>query len=133
MPSCLLCLQLSKEMWTVIHQMIEESFQDALFEKAVECIAHLRKVSILEEEPLPFNEELRKFKLKYELKKPSLWKVVVNKRVSLLSDSDFTDTIDGLIVNEKQAKEFLQQTKEVNARVESTDVGVEDEDDLGLV
>eukprot|EP00494_Astrolonche_serrata_P031577 UN31846 len=62
--------KLHDEMWKVITSLISTSFQDSNYQKVEDCINHLRKKSIVEEEPKEFNQKLVAFKSTYEVKIP---------------------------------------------------------------
>ncbi len=79
---------LCKQMWEVVHRIISGSYRDTDHPKALECVTFMRDQSILEESPLVFNRQMRKFKDKYEARKKSLWQDAVKQGLTLLSVSD---------------------------------------------
>merc|ERR1712113_276608 len=121
--------KLSIEYWNIINKLIDDSFGNLMYDKALENIIHLKQCSIKEEEPLLFNKELIKFKNKYKEKKKDLWNVLIkNGNVQLICIEDFDkDNIpDGLKVTKKECDEFL--TQQIEEKVEVMKIE-EDSDD----
>eukprot|EP01084_Bolivina_argentea_P122985 217962_1 len=120
--------RLSSEFWKVIYQLIDVSFGDTQYGKALTCIAHLKESAIKEEEPVLFNTELRKFKLKYKERNKKLWSMGVIKGITLICDADFDDgdVPQGLTVTNKECMEFVTEQEE---KVEAVKDEMDQDDD----
>jgi len=119
--------RLSASLWEVIYRLIDSSYGDLNFSKAVQCMLHLKGWAIKEEECQPFNAEITRFKAKYSEKKKALWEMVRAQKVTLISKSDLEDSA----ISDKEALEFLAETMEDT--VQSEHVDIESDDDMDLV
>jgi len=120
---------LCDKMWAVLGGLIDESYGDLNFAKALDCVAHLRQCSVREEEPLRFNAEVRRFKAKYQERKAKLWRMTVEKGITLIGRHDYEeeDVPDNLVVDKAEAEAFL--TKEVQETQHTQKVEVDSDDD----
>lgn len=130
-------LQLSDDLIKIVIELIDTSYQELNYDKAIECVAHLRNQSILEEEPVLFNKYMMTMKNKYENRKKSLWKRFVKyrggsdgqTRLTLLCKDDFEDEMDDLNVTSQDALNFLEKKKdEVKVAVEPVKDDSDDDD-----
>jgi len=121
---------LSSKMWAVLGGLIDESYGDLNFAKALGCVKHLREASVREEEPLRFNEELRRFKAKYQERKAKLWRMMVEMGVTLIGTHDYEgeDVPDGLVVDKAESDAFLTQAVQETQHTQKVEVDSDDDD-----
>merc|ERR1712130_115951 len=122
--------KLSVRMWSIMDSMIDSSYQDVKYKKVVECMEHLKKWSIKEEEPLLFNMELIKFKGRYKEKIKKIWTMIVDKGVTLICIDDFdVDAVpEGLKVTKTESDQFLVEKVEENAEAVKVEENSDDDD-----
>lgn len=116
--------RLSASLWKVIYSLIDTSYGDLNFKKAVECIAQLKQSCIVEEEAKQFNDELNRFKTKYR-ENCKLWEMVKSSKLTLICRTDFDDE-DICSVSVQDAAQFLADTSQ---ETEKEDVASDSEDD----
>uniref|UniRef100_A0A7S0TC33 Ku domain-containing protein n=1 Tax=Elphidium margaritaceum TaxID=933848 RepID=A0A7S0TC33_9EUKA len=127
---------LSVSFWLVIHRLVDESFGDFGFDKALKCIEFHKSVSIREEECMLFNQELRKFKAKYSEKNKALWRELVQRGITLICKQDFAaDAIEvpvNCTVTKQDADNFMnmEMPPQPAAQVVAQDEDDDDVDDL---
>jgi len=123
--------RLSASMWEVVRRLIDASYGDLEFKKAVQCISHLKRSCIVEEEPKQFNEELIRFKGKY-VDKDKLWQLMVQSKVTLICKADFDDE-DVCSWTIQDAEDFLAKNTEETVKSQQADDDSEDDDMDDLV
>merc|ERR1712087_39222 len=121
---------LCTKMWQVIYGLIDESYGDLNFAKALRCVAHVRTCSVREEEPRRYNEELRRLKGKYQDRKKKLWRMVVEQGVTLIGKHDFEegDVPDGLTVDRAEADLFLTEQVQETQHTQKVEADSDDDD-----
>lgn len=126
--------KLCAEMWQMVHNTIQNSFQAFDYPKAVDCVKCLREHCIKEEEPNDFNAAAREFKRLYKSPKPAVWRTLADANITLLSPRDFGMLGTSCNATNQDADGFLKE--EVKAPVAAPPPMVEEEDDsdesLGL-
>jgi len=120
------------QMLTVIKTLIQESFGDVQFPKAIQCLEALKDGCIKQEEVKAYNAGLKELKHAYSKKKPQLWKMICEyKGGSGMDLAPIDKKADGdSEFSQQQAKEFMTYAAEVNTN-ESSGAPLDDDDLFG--
>lgn len=113
------------KMAAVIERLVQESIRGSYYEKALACLAELRKGCLEEDEALFFNDFLRRMRDRYrDGPHRHFWNLVVRKGVTLISQSE-NRTSD---VTDEESIQFL--VTEEGARGRQMDIEEGPTDDL---
>lgn len=81
-----------EQMCARITQLVTDSFRDAYFNKALECLVALREACVREEESANFNAYLLESKGRWGDGRSDFWPLVVSKEVTLISSDEADDS-----------------------------------------
>lgn len=106
-----------KQMQAVIIKFIKESFKGSYYVKALDCIKALREACITEEEPKLFNKFLEELRSGFPNEKYlDLWKLIVDNRVSLITNEEAKDAD----VTKDQSENFLASLNKQSVNIDSS-------------
>eukprot|EP01083_Nonionella_stella_P230860 815713_1 len=94
------------QMWKVVSDLVDQSFQDRFYPKAVRCIQALRLACLNEDEWRRFNDGMNGLRQKYEFEKTKFWDKLASTGV-LPIDSD--ECIESNVTTEKAAEFFSKK------------------------
>lgn len=117
-----------KQMADIIERHIQESIRGSYYEKAIECLAELRKGCLEEDEADFFNEFLKKLREKYrDGPHRGFWKIIVRRGLTLISSSENRTSS----VSEEESLRFLEDGEtDLNRRMDIEHIGEEDLDEI---
>jgi ATP-dependent DNA helicase 2 subunit 2 len=113
-----------KKMCMVIERLVQESIKGSHFEKAIECLAELRRGCLDDDEVDFFNQFLRKLKEKYrDAGVSGIWRQIVRQGISLISVQENKRST----VSEEESLGFLEREEK---EMKEKHMDEEDMDDM---
>ena len=115
------------EMTSVILNLVDNSFRDSYFDKALKCVIALRAMCISQEEIAPFNTFLPDLKTRYQSSatKAPFWKMLVDAGITLISSSESPDSS----VSPAEAAAFISEQEAPAEAAPPPPAPAEDDDD----